>query len=93
MEGEITTRVGQHLYTFDGRVFEIFGTTPVRFHVEHMYLQVTDPDRKGRRTVTFHHGTPEAPGSSHSWTYSAAELAGLPELLPFLEAVRAAIRR
>ncbi|MFD3993502.1 hypothetical protein [Streptomyces sp. NPDC058583] len=91
MSDEITATVGGTLYSFDGRVLEIFGGHPVRFHIRHMHLRVTGPDRKGRQTVEIRHGRPEAPGASHVWTYTAAERDDLRALTPVLDAVQAAI--
>ncbi|WP_329040936.1 hypothetical protein OHT61_23560 [Streptomyces sp. NBC_00178] len=62
MGDEITTTIGRKLYSFDGRVLEIFGGDVCRFHIRHMYLRVTGPDRKGKRTVEISHGRPELPG-------------------------------
>lgn len=83
-------RVGKSFYTYDGRVLEIFGGNAIRFHVRHMHVSITDPDRKGNRTVEIAHGRPEAPGLRHIWKYSAAEWADMAELARLLETVRAA---
>jgi len=91
MNDEITTTVGRQLYSFDGRVLEIFGGYPVRFHIRHMQVRVTDPDRKGRRTVEITAGHPEAPATRHLWTYTAAEWQQTPGLAALLETVRTAI--
>ncbi|WP_433272864.1 hypothetical protein ACQPZF_17530 [Actinosynnema sp. CS-041913] len=91
MDGEIMARAGNHLYTFDGRVLEVFGNSSVRFHVRHMHLSVKGPDRKGNRTVEIRHGRPDAPGDGYVWRYSAAEWGSLPGLDGLLHAVRVAI--
>ncbi|MFI6728550.1 hypothetical protein NRF20_09295 [Streptomyces sp. R-74717] len=91
MDSEITTTVGRQLYSFDGRVLEVFGGSAVRFHVCHMHLCVKGPDRKGARIVEISHGPPEAPGMRHMWKYSAAEWGDLPGLAGLLEVVQEAI--
>jgi hypothetical protein len=55
-----------------------------------MYVQVSDPDRKGNREVTIAHGRPEAPAQRHTWRHSAAEWADRTELARLLDVVRAA---
>ncbi|MFF1348137.1 hypothetical protein ACFVZJ_19540 [Streptomyces sp. NPDC058322] len=66
MTDEITARAGREFYTFDGRILEVFGSHPRRFHIRNMDLRVTGPDRKGRRTVEIVAGSPEAPaGAAH----------------------------
>jgi hypothetical protein len=43
------------LLAWDGRVLEVFGfpgSGSARFHVANLAVEVDDPDRKGRRTVT-----------------------------------------
>ncbi|MFJ1549719.1 hypothetical protein [Streptomyces sp. NPDC088246] len=91
MDSEITTTVGRQLYSFDGRVLEVFGGNAVRFHVRHMHLCVKGPDRKGARIVEICHGRPEAPGVRHMWKYSAVEWDDLPGLARLLDVVQAAI--
>ncbi|MEW1695890.1 hypothetical protein ACIQCR_20755 [Streptomyces sp. NPDC093249] len=91
MHDEITATVGSDLYSFDGRVLEIFGGEyPRRFHVRHMHLSVTGPDRKGRRTVMIAHGRPETPGGSLIWHPTAKEWEQSPDLAALLETVRTA---
>ncbi|MFE6054963.1 hypothetical protein ACFQ6N_29790 [Kitasatospora sp. NPDC056446] len=92
MDDEITTTVGRDFYTFDGRVLEVFGGNPIRFHVRHLHLSVTGPDRKGRRVVTITHGRPELPGGSHIWRYTAEEWERASGLAALLETVQAAIQ-
>lgn len=91
MNDEITTTVGKEFYSFDGRILEIFGGHPVRFHVRHLHLSVTGPDRKGKRTVEITHGRPEAPGATYIWRYTAEEWAQAPGLAALLEAVQVAV--
>ncbi|MER5360122.1 hypothetical protein [Streptomyces sp. NPDC002785] len=91
MNDEITTTVGREFYSFDGRILEIFGGYPLRFHIRHLHLRVTEPDRKGKRTVEITHGRPEAPGARHTWNYTAAEWEQAHGLAALLEAVQAAI--
>ncbi|MFJ8406177.1 hypothetical protein ACIQ9K_37790 [Streptomyces microflavus] len=94
MNDEIMIRVGgTRFYSFDGRILEIFGGDPIRFHVRNMYVHVTGPDRKGKRVVEIGHGQPDLRGGCHIWKYTAeeweeAETHGLAALL---EAVQAAI--
>lgn len=90
MDDEIAVRVGTNLYVFDGRVLEIFGGNPIRFHVRHLQVLVKGPDRKGNRIVELCHGLPEAPGVRHTWKYSAAEWSAVPELARLLDVVREA---
>jgi hypothetical protein len=85
MSDEITAVVGHQLYSFDGRILEIFGAHPTRFHVRHMQLVVTGPDRKGRRTMVIN-----AVGLQHTSTFTAEEWA-TPALPGLLEAVQSAI--
>ncbi|MEU6351801.1 hypothetical protein ABZ896_21055 [Streptomyces sp. NPDC047072] len=91
MNDEITTTVGREFYSFDGRILEIFGGGPIRFHIRHMYVRVTSPDRKGKRVVEIGHGRPEFRGRCHIWRYTAEEWEQAPGLAALLEAVRAAI--
>ncbi|MEV7419586.1 hypothetical protein [Streptomyces sp. NPDC089919] len=91
MDDEITAEDGNCLFTFDGRILERFGRDPLRFHVRSMHLQVTGPDRKGRRQVEISHGRPGEPGFSHSWSYTAGEWERARGLAALLEAVQAAI--
>ncbi|MEV0224791.1 hypothetical protein [Streptomyces sp. NPDC050704] len=91
MNDEITTTVGGELFSFDGRVLEVFGGSGARFHVRHMHIRVKGPDRKGNRTMEICHGRPEVPGNRHIWRYSAKEWDELPDLARFLETVQAAI--
>ncbi|MFF1649862.1 hypothetical protein [Streptomyces sp. NPDC058240] len=91
MNDEITTTVGREFYSFDGRILEIFGGNPIRFHIRHLHLRVTGPDRKGKRIVEITHGRPEFPGGSHIWRYTAAEWEQAHGLAALLEAVQAAI--
>ena len=86
MNDEITAVVGHQLYSFDGRVLEIFGNYPKRFHVRHLQLTVGDPDRKGRRTVVI-----DAVGVQHTSTFTAEEWAKAPTLPALLDAVQSAI--
>ncbi|NNN30989.1 hypothetical protein HLK59_11525 [Streptomyces sp. S3(2020)] len=86
MNDEITTTVGHQLFSFDGRILEIFGNYPKRWHIRHMSLRITGPDRKGRRTVEI-----DAPGTRTTWDYTAAEWEQAPGLVALLEAVQAAI--
>ncbi|WP_329182034.1 hypothetical protein [Streptomyces sp. NBC_01477] len=87
---EVTTVVDSQLYSFDGRVLEVFGAGgAARFHVRNMHLRIDGPDRKGNRTVRICHGRPDAPAGCHLWRYSAArwsELTGLVELLRVVQA-------
>ncbi|MFJ5308738.1 hypothetical protein [Streptomyces sp. NPDC088350] len=85
MNDEIMAVVGHQLYSFDGRILEIFGNYPKRFHIRHMRLSVTGPDRKGRRVVEI-----DAVGTSVIMTYTAAEWE-VPGLAALLETVQAAI--
>ncbi|MEU9338615.1 hypothetical protein AB0D49_36610 [Streptomyces sp. NPDC048290] len=92
MRDEITARVGHEFYSFDGRILELFGREySWRFHIRHMYMIVTEPDRKGRREVTLGHGTPENRGASLTWRPTAAEWEQSPDLAALLDAVRAAL--
>ncbi|MFE3947342.1 hypothetical protein ACFXPV_36630 [Streptomyces sp. NPDC059118] len=91
MNDEITTTVGGEFYSFDGRILEIFGGGPVRFHVRHLRLCVTGPDRKGKRMVEITHGRPGFPGVSHLWRYTAEEWERAHGLAALLDAVQAAI--
>lgn len=92
MTDEITARAGREFYTFDGRVLEIFGSHPKRFHVRNMDLRVTGPDRKGRRTIEIVAGPPETPATQHTWQHSAEEWQRAQGLEALLEAVRTGIR-
>ncbi|WP_427920823.1 hypothetical protein [Streptomyces sp. cg40] len=85
MNDEITAKVGHQLYSFDGRILEIFGNYPKRFHIRHMRLSVTGPDRKGRRTVEI-----AAVGTHVTMSYTAAEWEQTPDLATLLQAVQAA---
>ncbi|WP_405973545.1 hypothetical protein OG496_33130 [Streptomyces sp. NBC_00988] len=85
MNDEITATVGHQLYSFDGRILEIFGNHPKRFHIRHMRLSVTGPDRKGRRIVEI-----DAVGMHLTMPYTAAEWEA-PGLAALLETVQAAI--
>ncbi|MFJ9371832.1 hypothetical protein [Streptomyces sp. NPDC101455] len=85
MNDEITAVVGHQLYSFDGRILEIFGNYPKRFHIRHMSLSVTGPDRKGRRVVEI-----AAVGTRVTMSYTAAEWEA-PGLAALLETVQAAI--
>jgi len=85
MSDEITATVGHQLYSFDGRILEIFGNHPKRFHIRHMRLSVTGPDRKGRRIVEI-----DAVGTRVTMPYTAVEWEA-PGLAALLEAVQAAI--
>ncbi|WP_331772627.1 hypothetical protein OG948_55010 (plasmid) [Embleya sp. NBC_00888] len=91
MTDEITARAGREFYTFDGRILEVFGSHPKRFHIRNMDLRVTGPDRKGRRTVEIVAGSPEAPATQHTWQHSAEEWQRAQGLDALLEAVRAGI--
>ncbi|MFE2267764.1 hypothetical protein ACFXB4_00835 [Streptomyces lavendulae] len=91
MTDEITARAGREFYTFDGRILEVFGSHPRRFHVRNMDLRVTGPDRKGKRTVEVVSGPPGAPASQHTWHLSAEEWQQSQGLEALLEAVRAGI--
>jgi hypothetical protein len=86
MNDEIMAVVGHQLYSFDGRVLEIFGNYPKRFHVRYMRLSVTGPDRKGRRTVEI-----AAVGTRVTMSYTAAEWEQTPALAALLETVQTAI--
>ncbi|MGW3285285.1 hypothetical protein ACWDR3_11655 [Streptomyces sp. NPDC001002] len=86
MNDEITTMVGNELYSFDGRILEIFGNYPKRFHIRHMGIRVSDPDRKGKRTVVI-----SGPGAHTTWHYTAVEWEQVPGLAALLEVVQAAI--
>ncbi|MDV9174503.1 hypothetical protein R6V09_30895 [Streptomyces sp. W16] len=89
MNDEIMTTVGCDIYSFDGRVLEIFGIFPARFHIRHLYVRVTGPDRKGKRTVEIGHGQVRGGGTIRTYTAAEWEQAhGLPALL---EAVQKAI--
>lgn len=91
MNDEITTTVGGEFYSFDGRILEIFGGHPVRFHIRHLHLRITGPDRKGKRIVEITHGPPESPGGSHIWRYTAEEWDRAQGLATLLETVQTAI--
>ncbi|MDJ0384884.1 hypothetical protein [Streptomyces sp. G-G2] len=91
MTEEITARAGREFYTFDGRILEVFGSNPQRFHVRNMDLRVTGPDRKGRRTVEIVAGSPEAPATRHTQHHSAEEWQRAQGLEALLEAVQAGI--
>ncbi|GAA2988572.1 hypothetical protein [Kitasatospora sp. NPDC006786] len=91
MTDEITARAGREFYTFDGRILEVFGSCPKRFHIRNTDLRVTGPDRKGRRTVEVVAGSPEAPATQHTWHLSAEEWQRAQGLEALLETVRAAI--
>ncbi|MET8980899.1 hypothetical protein ABZX85_35390 [Streptomyces sp. NPDC004539] len=92
MNDEITLMVGRRLYSFDGRVLEIFGgEDAVRYHVRNMYVRVTGPDRKGKRVVEIGHGKqPDSRGGGHVWRYTAEEWDEVRGLGEFLETVRTA---
>ncbi|MFF8914275.1 hypothetical protein ACF08M_13380 [Streptomyces sp. NPDC015032] len=92
MDDEIMTTVGRECYSFDGRILEIFGRDhTIRFHIRHMYVRVTGPDRRGKRVVEIGHGRPEYSGGCHIWRYTAAEWEQARGLAALLEAVQAAI--
>ncbi|MFF2331485.1 MULTISPECIES: hypothetical protein [unclassified Streptomyces] len=92
MNDEITATVGREFYSFDGRILEIFGCDhPLRFHIRHLHLRVTGPDRKGKRIVQITQGRPELPGVSRIWRYTAAEWDRARDLAALLEAVQAAV--
>ena len=91
MRDEMTARVGSEFYSFDGRILEIFGGHPYRFHIANLHLNVTGPDRKGRRTVEIVHGRPEIPGASLTWHLTATEWEQSPDLVALLEAVQTSI--
>ena len=86
MRDEITAKVGFQFYSFDGRILEVFGGNPHRFHIQNLHLSVTDPDRKGRRTVEI-----AAVGTHVTMSYTATEWERTPDLAALLEAVQAAI--
>lgn len=86
MSDEITAVVGHQLYSFDGRILEVFGAYPMRYHVRHMQLRVSDPDRKGRRTLVIN-----AVGVQSTSTFTADEWAQAPTLPALLQAVQSAI--
>jgi hypothetical protein len=46
---------------FDGRVLEIFGGTEGRFHVAVLSLQVSEPDKRGNRSLTFRQSQRDTP--------------------------------
>jgi hypothetical protein len=50
VEFEIHT---QAFLSFDGRVFEIFGRNGHRYYVKHLKVVVRQPDKQGKRAVTF----------------------------------------
>ncbi|MEU4506784.1 hypothetical protein OG195_44615 (plasmid) [Streptomyces sp. NBC_01362] len=89
MNDEFMTTVGTDIYSFDGRILEIFGIFPARFHIRHLDLRVTGPDRKGKRTVEIGHGRVQGGGTIRS--YTAAEWEQAHGLAALLEAVQAAI--
>lgn len=91
MTDETTARAGREFYTFDGRILEVFGSHPRRFHIRNMELRVMGPDRKGRRTIEIVAGSPEAPASQHTWHLSAEEWQRAQGLEALLETVRAGI--
>ncbi|WLQ38591.1 hypothetical protein P8A22_00035 [Streptomyces laculatispora] len=91
MNDEIMITVGTRFYSFDGRILEIFGGDPIRFHIRNMYVHVTGPDRKGKRVVEIGHGRPDLRGACHIWRYTAAEWEQAHGLAALLEAVQAAI--
>ena len=91
MFNETTARAGREFYTFDGRILEIFGSSPQRFHIRNTTLQVTGPDRKGRRTVVIAAGPPEARATQHTWHYSAEDWHQAEGLEALLETVQTAI--
>lgn len=91
MNDEIMITVGTEFYSFDGRILEIFGGHPLRFHIRNMDVEVTGPDRKGRRVVEIRHGQPDRRGMCHTWRYTAAEWEQAHGLAALLEAVQAAI--
>lgn len=91
MTEEITARAGREFHTFDGRILEIFGSHPKRFHIRNTDLRVTGPDRKGRRTVQVVPGSPEAPATQHTCHHSAEEWQRAQGLEALLEAVRAGV--
>ncbi|MFJ9629836.1 hypothetical protein ACIRU8_19205 [Streptomyces sp. NPDC101175] len=89
MNDEIMTTIGCDIYSFDGRILEIFGIFPARFHVRHLDLRVTGPDRKGNRTVEIGHGQVRGGGTIRNYTAEEWEQAdGLGALLA---AVRGAV--
>ncbi|WP_405639733.1 hypothetical protein [Streptomyces sp. NBC_00019] len=89
MNDEIMGTVGCDIYSFDGRILEIFGILPARFRIRHLDLRVTGPDRKGERTVEIGHGQVKGGGTIRE--YSAAEWEQADGLAALLEAVQAAI--
>ncbi|CAM5672431.1 hypothetical protein SAVIM338S_07068 [Streptomyces avidinii] len=91
MTDETTARAGREFYTFDGRILEVYGSSPKRFHIRNMDLRVTGPDRKGRRTVVIVAGPPDAPATQDTWHHSAEEWQRAQGLEALLEAVRAGI--
>lgn len=62
-----------------------------RFPIDNLHLNVTGPDRKGRRTVEIAHGRPGAPGASLTWHLTAAEWEQSPDLVTLLKAVQTSI--
>jgi hypothetical protein len=42
-----------HIVAFDGRVLEVFGASPRRFHVNLLSVTVLAPDKHGNRSVIF----------------------------------------
>ncbi|MFF0265849.1 hypothetical protein [Kribbella sp. NPDC004536] len=85
MNEEITAVVGLELYSFDGRILEIFGPYPKRYHVAHLRLNLSDPDRKGNRKLQL-----DTPGVRSTTTITAKQWASSPNLPTLLQAVHTA---
>jgi hypothetical protein len=76
------------LYTFDGRILELFGffgQGGLRLHVRNLALEVGEPNRKGKRGVSL---SQRRGGGGVGLSVSEADWVTLG---PFLDRVRAAI--
>ncbi|WP_393053291.1 hypothetical protein [Streptomyces sp. LN549] len=97
----------REFYTFDGRILEVFGSYPKRFHIRNMDLRVTGPCDAGAsgepatistvrlpfRSALLAAGRENGPAAilGHTWHHSAEEWQRAQGLEALLEAVRAGI--
>jgi hypothetical protein len=88
MAGEQEIVLDDEIICFDGRVLEIFNTiianqTSQRVHIKYVSVAISEPNRKGRRTVKFQR--------RGDYYYEVdADDAKLATLQPLLDALKAA---
>jgi hypothetical protein len=70
----------QRLMAFDGRVLEVFGGAVRRFHVALLTVAVSDPDKRGYRTITLTQATDDSSLPVDESTYE--------RLAPLLDALK-----